>query len=270
MNIIPKALHQEGWNSKFRCTLEQLQGKAAPSHSSGTEQLGWVGWLQFQTFMWTHCPLLHRNRKGDRMTLHQRAPVPWREAAAAGISPWIPGEIHKISSRTLQSLLAAVHLHNKLWTFNDSIFIKYFSILLFNLYPCNTVASADIYPVFCTGISVCCLPYQCCNLPIILKITLVLTTYLHHNSSTRMIRRQCWIAGNNKGGELVNGKKINYNSLGKDKSRFWLQDWKTGTKKFSHYSCPDNPPWDPGTTQTCPWLHQLLLIHPKALLFQLH
>lgn len=125
MNIIPKALYEEGWNSKFRCTLEQLHGKAAPGHSSATEQLGWMGWLQFQTFIWTHCPLFHRNRKGGRMTLHQRAPVPWTEAAA-GISPWIPGETHKISSRTLQSLLAAVHLHNKLWTFNDSIFIKYF------------------------------------------------------------------------------------------------------------------------------------------------
>lgn len=125
MNIIPKALYEEVWNSKFRCTLQQLHGKAAPSHSSATEQLGWMGWLQFQTFIWTHCPLFHRNRKGGRMTLHQRAPVPWTEAAA-GISPWIPGETHKISSRTLQSLLAAVHLHNKLWTFNDSIFIKYF------------------------------------------------------------------------------------------------------------------------------------------------
>lgn len=95
-----------------------------PWNSCMEKQLGWMGWLQFQRFMWTHCPLFHRHRKGVTMTPHQRTPVHWTEAAA-GISPWIPGETHKISSRTLQSLLAAVHLHNKLWTFYDSIFIKY-------------------------------------------------------------------------------------------------------------------------------------------------
>lgn len=154
--------------------------KSSSSHSSATEQPGWMGWLQFQRFTWTHCPLFHRNRKGVRMTPHQRAPVPWTEAAA-GISPWIPGETHKISSRTLQSLLAAVHLHNKLSTFYDSIFIKSLLFCFLTSIPV-TVWPLQMF-LLCSALELVHVVVSSCSV----LSTLQSTHYLKNNISSQHI-----------------------------------------------------------------------------------